>query len=199
MKTPKTSGALRQAPDPMPTYAHFTHMTPLCYVEKIGQTRVAPPPTKSWIRYWGIRTDRLIRASLYVLCLNTSLLILSISIIWEYMIDPIDNWLITSRRCKVFVVSVYLCASVRVSVQAVTFEAVDTETSFLVSVQTLIWSTRAFFRNWSDEHSESQIYVMKKDVTELQLMLTWHHDMTSHGDGCWQTWKKTSQTPVISD
>ena len=23
--------------------------------------------------------------------------------------------------------------------------------------------------------------------------------MTSHGDGCFQTWKKTSQTPVISD
>ena len=51
MKTPKASGALRWAPDPMPRYACFTHLTPLCYVGKIGQTRAGPPLTKSWICY----------------------------------------------------------------------------------------------------------------------------------------------------
>ena len=35
MKTPKASGALRQAPDPTPRYARFTHPTPLRYVGKI--------------------------------------------------------------------------------------------------------------------------------------------------------------------
>ena len=40
MKTPKVSGALRQVPDPMPTCAHFTHMTPLHYISKIWPTRV---------------------------------------------------------------------------------------------------------------------------------------------------------------
>ena len=44
MKTPKASGALRLAPDPMPTYAHFTFMTPFCYTGKFGLTRVAPRP-----------------------------------------------------------------------------------------------------------------------------------------------------------
>ena len=43
MKTPKASGALRQAPDPMPRYARFAHLTPLCYVGKIGRTRAGPP------------------------------------------------------------------------------------------------------------------------------------------------------------
>ena len=53
MKTPKASGALRWAPDPTPTYAHFTRPTPLLYIGKIGRTRAGPPPlTKSWIRYW---------------------------------------------------------------------------------------------------------------------------------------------------
>ena len=43
MKTPKASGALEQAPDPMPTYAHFACMTPLHYIGKIGQTRAGAP------------------------------------------------------------------------------------------------------------------------------------------------------------
>ena len=43
MKTPKASGTLRQAPDPMPRYAHFTHPIPLCYVGKIGRTRAGAP------------------------------------------------------------------------------------------------------------------------------------------------------------
>ena len=43
MKTPKASGALRRAPDPMPRYAHFTRLTPLRYVGKIGQTRAGAP------------------------------------------------------------------------------------------------------------------------------------------------------------
>ena len=43
MKTPKAFGALRQAPDPMPTYAHFAHPTPLHYIGKIRQTTAGPP------------------------------------------------------------------------------------------------------------------------------------------------------------
>ena len=42
MKTQKASGALRQAPDPMPTYAHFAHTTLLYHIGKIGQTRAGP-------------------------------------------------------------------------------------------------------------------------------------------------------------
>ena len=44
MKTPKASGALRRAPDPMPRYARFAHPTPLHYLGKIGRTRAGPPP-----------------------------------------------------------------------------------------------------------------------------------------------------------
>ena len=44
MKTPKASGVLRRAPDPMPTYAHFACMTVLHYVGKIRLTRVGLPP-----------------------------------------------------------------------------------------------------------------------------------------------------------
>ena len=44
MKTPKASGALSWAPDPMPRYACFAHLTPLCYVGKIGRTRAGAPP-----------------------------------------------------------------------------------------------------------------------------------------------------------
>ena len=52
MKTPKASGALRRAPDPMPKYARFARPTPLRYVGKIGRTQAGDPPlTKSWIRY----------------------------------------------------------------------------------------------------------------------------------------------------
>ena len=43
MKTPKASGALRRAPDPMPKYARFTHPTSLRYVGKIGRTRAGAP------------------------------------------------------------------------------------------------------------------------------------------------------------
>ena len=43
MKTPKASGALRRAPDPMPRYAHFARPTPLCYVGKIRRTRAGSP------------------------------------------------------------------------------------------------------------------------------------------------------------
>ena len=45
MKTPKVSGALRQAPDPMPRYAHFAKpdSAPLRYVGKIGRTRAGAP------------------------------------------------------------------------------------------------------------------------------------------------------------
>ena len=43
MKTPKASGALRRAPDPMPRYARFTHPTPLRYVSKIRRTRAGTP------------------------------------------------------------------------------------------------------------------------------------------------------------
>ena len=43
MKTPKASGALRRAPDPMPIYARFAHLTRLCYVGKIGRTRAGAP------------------------------------------------------------------------------------------------------------------------------------------------------------
>ena len=43
MKTPKAPGALRQAPNPMPTHAGFAHTTLLCYIDKIGVTRVGPP------------------------------------------------------------------------------------------------------------------------------------------------------------
>ena len=35
MKNLLASGALRQAPDPWPTSAHFTHVTSLCYVGNI--------------------------------------------------------------------------------------------------------------------------------------------------------------------
>ena len=34
-----------------------------------------------------------------------------------------------------------------------------------------------FSENWWVEHSELQIYVMKKDVTELQLRSMWCHDV----------------------
>ena len=52
MKTPKASGALRWAPDPTPTYAHFAHPTLLRYVGKIRADQSwGPPLTKSWIRY----------------------------------------------------------------------------------------------------------------------------------------------------
>ena len=44
MKTPKASGALRWAPDPIPAYAHFARTTPLCYVGKIWLTRVGVRP-----------------------------------------------------------------------------------------------------------------------------------------------------------
>ena len=44
MKTPKASGALRQAPDPTPRYARFTHPTPLRCISKIGWTRAGAPP-----------------------------------------------------------------------------------------------------------------------------------------------------------
>ena len=35
MKNLSASGALRWAPDPQPTSAHFAHMTSLCYVGNI--------------------------------------------------------------------------------------------------------------------------------------------------------------------
>ena len=44
MKTPKASGALRWAPDPMPRYACFTHPTPLHYIGKIGRAPPGVPP-----------------------------------------------------------------------------------------------------------------------------------------------------------
>ena len=43
MKTPKASGALRWAPDPMPRYARFARPTPLHYVGNIGRTRAGAP------------------------------------------------------------------------------------------------------------------------------------------------------------
>ena len=43
-ETPKASGALRRAPDPMPIYARFARPTPLRYVGKIGRTRAGAPP-----------------------------------------------------------------------------------------------------------------------------------------------------------
>ena len=43
MKTPKASGALRWAPDPMPRYARFARPTLLRYVGKIGRTRTGAP------------------------------------------------------------------------------------------------------------------------------------------------------------
>ena len=49
--------------------------------------------------------------------------------------------------------------------------------------------------SWS---CESQIDIMKKDVTELQLMSTWCHEVTSLGKGCLQTWKKTSHTDTCN-
>ena len=52
MKTPKASGALRWAPDPMPRYARFARPTPLHYIGKIGRPELGPPLDQSWIRYW---------------------------------------------------------------------------------------------------------------------------------------------------
>ena len=53
MKTPKASGALRWAPDPMPRYARIAHPTPLRYCRQDrADPSWAPPLTKSWIRYW---------------------------------------------------------------------------------------------------------------------------------------------------
>ena len=44
MKTPKASGALRQAPDPMPTYTRFARMTLLRYMSaKSGGPELGPP------------------------------------------------------------------------------------------------------------------------------------------------------------
>ena len=44
MKTPKASGALRWAPDPMPRYARLACPTPLRYIGKIGRTRAGAAP-----------------------------------------------------------------------------------------------------------------------------------------------------------
>ena len=51
MKSPKASGALRWAPDPMPRYAHFARRLHAATSARSGGPELGPPLTKSWIRY----------------------------------------------------------------------------------------------------------------------------------------------------
>ena len=95
MKTPKASGALRRAPDPMQRYAHFACPTPLHYIGKIRWTRTgAPPLTKSWICYWPMTFEKstvnqrlLVSVTTFFMFTNTCLHETSCQH-WDVLADP---------------------------------------------------------------------------------------------------------------